>query len=496
MRLVRDERGVAMLTVLFMAAVLTVVASSATFLAIREFQAASDDQRAAKALAYAEAGLDRFVLEIRGGGWTWGELLLSGCPGQVLRTISGTLGTNGTYTTQIRPRICPDPNNLPIARRSQEMIITSTGIQLQPSARRIVRQVIDLKPKGLPVGLYASSNVGIGGAGGGVRVQQTSLVTGGPILGRDQLEFAGMDPYYTRNDFYPDHFTDPNEVPGSMPASAHAGGFIECQAAQPCGPDKIEHTGDATGDGLSATAPTDRNINCTANNGPNPAIAAWDGSSNGGAVSLPPTGPCSTLTAGQYAPTSLFDAAGFRSRVTPQPTLTDEDRSALKSKAQSSGLYCSYNAAGNGTCTVAGGAPFSAPPSFTTGTLNLAAMPRTWTAYFEFAEGTLAKSNNNTVNWNLEVASCSNNPSLNRSVTMVLSNGSLSVGSSGVVTGAVFAERGVVRTAGGALIHGTVIADELDIRGGSNFLVDDCWLRNMPIAFLDVIPLRWSEVDR
>ncbi|MFN2525055.1 MAG: hypothetical protein ABR505_02150, partial [Actinomycetota bacterium] len=235
---IRGERGVAMITVLFIGAVLTVASSTAFFVTIQDFRAGDDERRAAQALAYAEAGIDRFLLEIP--AIDWGEMMVSGCNGRILQQINGRIG-NGTYHVELRPVTCPPAGVVPRPRqnRSERLTLTSTGEH--PAARRVVQQLIEVKPKGLPIALYAESRADSGGAGGGVRVTNASLITPGNLSGRDQLEFFGFDPFYSRHDFYPTFFPD-FEDPGQMVSAAHAGGQITCQTPGGCGADKIEHT--------------------------------------------------------------------------------------------------------------------------------------------------------------------------------------------------------------------------------------------------------------
>ena len=79
MRRLANQRGVAMVTVLFVGMALTVVVSGAAFISVREIQAGRDDQRGGRAMAYAEAGIDRAYQFLRSPlGWKYKTL--SGCP--------------------------------------------------------------------------------------------------------------------------------------------------------------------------------------------------------------------------------------------------------------------------------------------------------------------------------------------------------------------------------------------------------------------------------
>lgn len=482
MSIFRNQSGVAMVTVLFVGAILTVVSSTAFVMSVQDLQAGSDDRRAAAALAYAEAGLDRFLLEFKALEWDWEEIVMSGCDAaHPVQSISGAVG-GGTYEAEVHPLVCPP--SVPSPRESQRVAIFSEG--RHPAARRVVRQVVRLEPKGLPVGMYAKTKVAANSMGSGVRITNVSMVSEGPITGRNFLTFTGMDPFYTRSDFYPTFFAPEN--PGSLPSAAHTTKTISCQtntgggAKQGnCGTDLTEHTAD---DIVSAR------LNCTANAGDVPHRAAWDGSGSADA------GSTTGLTCGAgltKAPTSKFLDADA-DRVAPQPQLSEEDVAAMKQEAQISGLYCDWNANGDGNCTVKGVAQSPAIKINSTFTKQqVAAMGFTepFIAYFDTA-GSNPKGANNTVRWNAEVATCEQD----RLVTMIAPNGSMSFGSGAVITGAVIAEKGAVSTSGGASIVGTVIADDISINGTSNFEINQCWLDKTSFLFLDVIPQQWSEIDR
>lgn len=493
MRGFRNERGVAMVTVLFTAAVLTVVSSTAAFVTIQEFRSSGNDQRGAQALAYAEAGVDRLMLLIRGEVWRWGDLNASGCDdpdangdptddddGDValgtganddLVFVEGTIGgTNGTYRAELRHPDCPA--DTPSPRLPQRMSIFSEGEH--PAARRVVEQGIEIRPKGLPVALYATSTITGGGVGSDTEVQQISLVTGGDVENRDRIGFVGDDPYYTKDDFYGNGDTSP------IPAAAHSTGQLFCKFTSNCGGGLREHFS------------PDTDLNCTANpNGDPRAQSAWDGSVNGG--DLTSVAGCAGYAGGK-PPRSTFTEAD-KNRVAPTPALEDDDRRAMENRAKTSGLYCDYTLA-SPKCTKAGGAQFNPPAPWQSG--DLAGLPNSFIAFFEFPEGSDAKANSNLVKWRTSWAPLCGTPS--KSVIFLIPNGSLELrgaGGAGLseVAGAVFAEEGVVDASSGIRFHGTIIADEIIMGASSSFLLDQCWLDNMPIAFLKVIPISWAEID-
>ncbi len=205
-RALRNETGVAMVTVLLIGAALTALTSAAAFVTIEEMGATQADRNAAQALSIAEAGVDRLALEIRKGNLTWNDISIAGCETHPVISYSGTIG-GGSYTTTLEVYNRTGPVGSPSERfrdaacstasvdprGTHEYLITSTGSTGSPAtARRVVRQTLDIKPLGLPIGIYAYDRVD---ANGTVNMQNISMVTEGNVYNRDNLGFFGTDPY-------------------------------------------------------------------------------------------------------------------------------------------------------------------------------------------------------------------------------------------------------------------------------------------------------------
>jgi hypothetical protein len=504
-RLFNNESGIAMVVVLFAAAVLTVVASTAAFVAINEFKSAGSDQRGSQALSYAEAGIDRMMLDVRGSRWTWGQVVQSGCDdedgnGDVadddaddlqigsagaganddLVFLEGTVGTGGSYRVELRHPGCPNP--IPSPREPQRVQILSDG--QHPTARRVVQQIIEVAPRGLPVALFATSGVSAaGGVGSETETQRISLITEGNVDNRDNIGFVGLDPWYSVNDFY-----GSGSSSTKVPAAAHAVGDLFCNKKSSCSNEAREHFGN------------DPDLNCKANPRGDAGQSGWDGSALGGSTSA--LSACSGWTT--KPPTSKFDAAMVNELV-PNPALEDDDLRALYARAKSSGLYCNYRVA-SPYCTMPDPADedaliqVGAPSVFTKNWLNQSGLKNNWIAYFEFEPGSNPKAAANTIDWRAPVGPLCGGAQ--ESTVLMIPDGSITFrgagggGGESVVAGAIFAEKGVVDVASGIKIHGTVIADQLRMQAGSTFLLDECWLDNMPFTHLRVIPIAWSEVDR
>lgn len=519
MRRLRDQRGVAMVTVLFVGTALTVVASAAAYVAVRDLKAGGDDRRGAEALAFAESGVDRMVELLRAGGTyiqskpgsanvqrtgipTWNEMNEAGCALGPLTVPVGDLGTGRTYTVQltaydptqpIGQRMPPEPwdvandssspvcsgrNHSPRPTEDVETdhLFAISSLGEHPAAKRNVLQIVQIEALGLPIGVFADSSAN----NGNPDFTDISLVTPGNVTGREKLSLKGLDPYYTMADFYGDSYP---EIP--IPTAVHAMGNITCIS---------DCNSAGTGSGKKQEHPPA--LNCGANGTDDGAPtwqSMWDGSGLGGAI----TGDCpARQAAGTYSdrlpPTSLFDSEALQ-RVTPRPTLTEDDFDRLKEAAQDFGLYCTN--IGTSYCTVRG-----QPVTYTN---NIASSDlTTWNltrfvAYFDYKPPT-SPSQRQTVTWNANVTPCSLDPSLDRSVVLVVRNGDMSTQGAGAgeAVGAFLIPEGIIDAAGGITLHGTMIADGFQVRGTGNFKNSACWVTNMPAAFLDFTPTHWSEVDR
>jgi hypothetical protein len=131
------------------------------------------------------------------------------------------------------------------------------------------------------------------------------------------------------------------------------------------------------------------------------------------------------------------------------------------------------------------------------GAINANPLPNTsYVAYFEYAPGADPFSSLRTVKWNAPVSPCSDDPALNSSAVIVVRNGSLELRSNNTMYGNVVVPEGAVDVAGGYTINGSVLANDLRLRGSGTFRLDACGQRNSPAASMNVSGGRWSEVDR
>lgn len=492
-----NERGVAMITVIFVGAALTVVAATASFATIQELGITNDDRLSAQALSHAEAGIDRAIGYIRAGGSadegnvTWSELMLSGCAGSDPFSLTGDVG-NGSFEVEIvrpTPLATCDASAVPFPNESQDLNITSTGTS--GTATRTVRQEARIGRTELPIGLLTTSDVNVNGAGAGnpARIRRISLITEGNLVDRDFIAFEGFDPWYSQDDFY-DNGKEATCREGQvctsaqhLPAAAHSTKVITCAAGGqgnnpgPCGTTKTEHD-------------DDHPVSCNANPRGTAKQSAWDGSTRGAVTDGSVAGITScTGSAVGVPPTTKYPAAGVP--AIPIPQLTEEDHENLKSQALTSGLYCTLT-----KCRFRGG-----PEQNFTGTVagneaGFDTLPDNFTAYFDFPDSGYPQPPSNKVSWSADVGPCDPDPDDNKSVIIVVRHGNFSVSGGTQLAGALIAQQGDVSFAGGAGINGSVLARQLTMAGNANFTLDDCALRNLVNPFLDLTPIRWLELDR
>ena len=480
MRARRDERGVALVTVLFVGAVMTVTVSAAAVIAVTEFRAAGRDRGATSALALAEAGVDRTMQWMRSNRVPWRYIVLSGCTGSIAGvayntvTLHGQIGT-GSYTAQVtRADNCtPAPTSVPSPRSVQSIVITSTGCTNNTAgnacptsaSKRVVRQQVALSSRELPVGVSASRI----DARGNPTFQNIIVIARGIVNTRQQVIVSGTDPYYEKEDFYPcaSGQTAPACFPadtdnvGDMRASVHSTDRIWLK---PNGTD--EHAG---------------SINCSQ------AQYVWDGSATGGTG----VSGCGAYVYPNRPSTSLFTEADA-DRVATDPRLTEEDHLFYRQIAQSAGLYCgNYNPAASNTCTRAGAAATVGGPI---DAADVTGLPGFYVVYVEFPAG--GDPQRNILTWNVSNMSghCTSTTAATAGFILIVRNGSVEINTSSF--GAIFAEDGRTEMGGNTRFEGTVATQFLRTRGSPTFCNSQRWVDALPGAFINVIPTQWSEVDR
>jgi type II secretory pathway pseudopilin PulG len=506
------ESGLALVTVLFVGAVLSVVTTGAAYLTVKTLKATSDDQRSAQATSFAEAAIDRLLLDVGRGTYGWDTIREAGCANAPI-TLPLTSFSNGTYTavlTIYEPTTaqkipaspwtiandtmsggpCTAPGRSSV-NTPNTFAITATGTQA--TGRRVLRQILRISPTStkLPIGVFANRI----DANGSPTLRNVSVITSGDIIGREKIRMEGTDQAYTLKDFY---CQVPTSTGCSSPVFTWGGGMTWSSPI----PAAVHSTGSIyyrQGGGNRREHPVAGNRDCNANGQGTAGQSLWDGSGAGGPI----TSTCANWTgpnAGAFPPTSLFRSADLN-RVAPLSSFSEGDYQVLKAAAQASGIYCSY--AGAGTCTRAGIAGTSTPPGvFNNGWIDACVCPRSFIVYLEYPLGTNPAAN--VINWQATVQAssapqpCNPDPAINRSVILVIRNASLDISGNAIVNGAIMVAEGNFDSSGNMLVHGTVLVTRgsFRIRGTGTFQSDPCWTGSVNGALLDVTPTTFQDVDR
>lgn len=499
----RSQRGVAMITVLFVGATLTVLTTTAAFVSVRGLQSTSADSQSARAMAVAEAGLERFMLDIKRGAISVSSMKEAGCESAPIALPPGTLGP-GTYDVHLTiyepaqdpkvpgPWTAADATAIngapPCSTRSGNLYaITATG--RQGSGTRVVRQVIRAIPgkSKFPLGIYADRI----DANGNPDLNNISVFTRGDVVGRGKMSLSGIDSNYTMRDVYDQGAFGGFSWSGGLtwdrniPAAVHATGEIYLKGATARG---REHPPAA---------------NCTANDTRNGGYALqseWDGSACGGCAN---NGVLTSDTCGGlagYPPTAKFTQADL-DRIAQVRNFTEDEYASLRAAAQTNGIYCNFAAAANppglDQCWKNG---LLGPPDRSWITTDLPTGPPTLIAYFDFPSSTNTTAN--TITWSatwkaLSGVMCNpSDPSDNRVLVAVVRNGNFTFSGNAEVTGAFLAPEGDFDSTGTPLLHGSVTARTFRVRGNATFESSSCFAAQLPTTSSELTVEGWSEIDR
>ncbi|MGH2755883.1 MAG: hypothetical protein ACRDLB_15815 [Actinomycetota bacterium] len=485
MRFKKDERGVAMVTVILIGAALTSVTTVAAFATIKDFHSGRDDRKAAEALSYAEAGVDRFVQYMRSGQVNYNLLNKAGCAGVIpngtapLSLPPGQVG-GGTFTATLTvynpfaanaadrfpPAACANRPTTPHPGQGGDLtyfVITSTGEH--PVAKRVVQQVVAVKPVGLPIGLYANAF----DLKAHPQFNNISMVSETTITDRSKDRFTGADSYYKMSDFFT--AVTGRSLDEPVPAAAHAvTGIYLKKSGNP--------------EFASSTK------NCTANSGDSQSLWDSDGSSGSGLITSGCTGQVG------YPDSSKFTSGQLQ--ALGRPSLPEQELQALEEAAKNTGVFCSFpgvGGSGSSTCVKQGVTQSgTAYPTYIQEVINSGT--RNMVAFFEYRSGSPTQNNLGKTG---TVWGCNPDPALNKSITVVVRNGGVNYsGAGGDMVNGAFIIDGNFEATGSFTFNGTIVSKGTVSFGSSSELIqmDGCWVTNMPGPFLTVEPGAWREIDR
>ena len=479
-----DDRGIGVVTVIFVMAVVSALAITATSLTVNNLSNARRDRQSLSAMATSEAGVAQAIQYIRSANLstlTCLEPAAGGSPGVTCQgsgpswisstnpmqvNVDGTVGNCVTskdcfkvWIGAVTPYVpnCAARHASPPQSCSGLYRVHSTGVSGNgPGARKLA---VDVKATPYPFPMGVFSEQGFSG-NGNVGVHKESLFTNGCAMNRqtDSASGSGMQFEWDAANGRP-----VLDLVYDQPAAAHSTSTIS-SANNTCG--------NGSGGG-----PIHQTARCN-------ALFKFDQDSGGGA--LTPGDACygkyvrSDGTV--YPTTSGFSQNDLQSYGYRPRGLTDAQYAALRSQAQAQGTY--NIAVGNiaGVLTGLSAAGVNSPVLYwdnASVSLSLSDFP---SAY---------KRDINTA------SSCATG-----SVTIVVSGPGHNLdytggGNSGppYIVSSIFVPDGTLSGGGGRNTIGTVFAKTIDLGGNVDFFMDQCFASNPPGGTLDTQVVNWREDD-
>lgn len=476
-----DDRGLGIVTVVFVAAVLGALTLVVTTVTFNNLENTRRDRQALAALSTSEAGVARAISHLRtgnlgalkcdepvGGGaptdtdclGTTESWISSVAPKQV--RLDGTTGacTNSTdcyrvWIGTVKPYVpnCPERSASPPEPCTGIYRVHSTGVSGNGPGARQVTADIEVQPYSYPLGVFAENFSGSGQLG----VHKQSLFTNGCVQNRvsDSSGASGV-----RFDWDSANSRPVLDLVYDQPSTAHATGDIST-------------SNNSCGSGSGGQPIHNSTVKCN-------AAFPWDQSGSGAplATSSPCYGKYVRSNGSVYPTTSAFTSAqlaqyGYRPRG-----LTDAQYDALKSQAVSQGTYNLATSGISARLTTVAAQGVTSPVLFWD-TGSVALKQADFPAAFSRALST--------------DGGCTSN-----SVTIVVVGGNLSYQggtSSPYLTAALFIPDGLLTGTGGRNTIGTVFAQNIDLSGSVDFFMDQCFASNPPGAVVDAEVVDWRESD-
>ena len=441
----REDAGVAMITVVMVAAIMTGLGLAVTKAAVVNLNNAGRDRVASGALGAAEAGVAGAITYIRNNGvrqfcptctTTWNE------------SAPVTLAYPGGGQAVIWVRRVQEYNPAAGVKTGQYLIRSVGTIGVGPG-KRTIEQAIDVKPFDFPLGVYTQSKINLGG---NVKVTQESVFSGSCVDSREKLSFlAGpngsiIDPY------------------NGLPAAVHSTSYIREKSQSVCSTASLANVKATDNDAIHKVSTCNELYK-----------ADQDGSPLGGAFT---SGTCAAYTAGRgdYASKgSEFDEDTLRNVYGFKPRgLTDEQFKLLKNKAKASGTWF----------------PAGVTPVFPTASTVPGNPGYNPVVYIE--------DQNVTINNDLNSYAWVSDPScslLHPSVILIVERGGLNMGSSSSYTGNLFIPDGTTSFAGGSSLLGTIFTKELKFTGNGEVGMNDCFAKNTNGGILNITKTKFREID-
>lgn len=439
-RIRRDDRGVAMVTVLLVTSVLTALGVTVTSVALSNLGNAGRDRVASGALGAAEAGVTRAIAYINQHN-THALVCSPDCTANPWGSKSAPKALSFPDGRQASVWIQPIQPFSPPNYKVGTYKIHSVGTAGTGPGKRTLEVTIQVKPLTFPLGIFTREKINNGGTGA---VYNETVLSDSCIDSRDKLTFSGVDAYY------------------GIPAAAHSTKYITNANQSFCDND------------LNNVRATDQKAIHRANVGTCNPQFPYDQDTAPLGGPFPAGSACSTAP-NQYTSSSHFDLAMLKGEpynYLPRG-LTDAQYQLLKARAQARGTYYTVSN------------PQTWPDASTVTNPVL---------YFKIPanEEVSITTQLNSYGWQSDPSCLNQHPA----VVIVVEGGKLRLNSNSTLTGAVFVPDGTMTYNGGAQLVGTIFARQLILTGNASVSLNDCYTRGTPGGVLDIKPVRFREVDR
>ena len=437
------EEGSALIIVLMMIAMLGVLTLTVATLSVNNLAGARRAQQAGVALNAADAGLAQAVAYLRNTG-VRGLACSPLCDGVDGRqsnqwgnrasptTVTVPGGTGASYKVWIEPILAYPAHN------PAKYQVHSLGVTGAPAGRAVTQDVW-VKPQKFPLGIFGKS---IQGGGGGVYNQ--SIFSTGCVSKRSQIDFGGADIL--------NNYIQPSVHTSDIITDANTGCAKKAQ-------DNIH------ADGYCSSNPKYR----------------YDQDSLGGP--LADTSPCK----GADGQTSLIanDQELFAKFNLSSPPLTDAQLDRLKTVAISQGNYWE-----DADYTMDSDVWTSPEPNVV--------------MYFDLLKTpSVQEVNLNSILLFDRAArlSATSSACTPRSLVIIVNGGNVGMNSNQNLAASLFVLgdiRGgnVSKFNGNSQYIGTLYASNIDLKGGANVEMDECFKASLSPALFDVETSNYREVDR
>ena len=473
-RLRRDDDGVGIITAIFVMAVVMALAVTATTLTINNLENTRRDKQGLAALATSEAGVSQAIAHLRTGGlgsYTCLEAAIATtCQGATESWISATNpkqvrldGTVGPCTTStdcfrvwisaVRPYVpsCPGRTATPPVRCTGTYRIHTTGVSGNgPGARQLAVDV-EVAPYTYPMGVFAKSFAG----SGQMEVHRQSLFTTGCVQNRAPDNGGGSG---VRFEWDSANSRPMMDLIYGIPSAAHAQG-------------EISTSNNSCSSGSGGEPIHNSATRC------NPTYR-FDQSGSGAELTSADA-PCFGAYQGTYPLTSKGDDLQQRYGYRPRG-LTDTQYDVLRSQAFAQGTLNLLKAQVRPRLDALAAAGITSPVLFWDNgdvSLNQSSFP----AYYSRALNSSPSCVSNSL-----------------TIVVVGSGHDLSYqggNSAPYLVAALFVPDGQLTGSGARNTIGTIFADSIDMSGGNDFFMDECFANNPPGATVEAKVVKWREDD-